>query len=43
MATAAHMAPQPAPIHRFTREDYHALAEAGILAPEDNVELIDGI
>ena len=28
--------------HRFTVEEYHQLGEAGILTPEDRVELIDG-
>lgn len=31
-----------APPHRFTREDYHAIAEAGILGEDDRVELIAG-
>jgi len=31
-----------APPHRFTREDYHAMAEAGILGEDDRVELIVG-
>ena len=26
----------------FTREDYHAMGEAGILAPEERVELVEG-
>ena len=26
----------------FTREDYHAMGRAGILTPEDRVELLDG-
>jgi len=29
-----------APPHRFTREDYHAMAKAGILGEDDRVELI---
>ncbi|MFB6273437.1 MAG: Uma2 family endonuclease [Salinibacter sp.] len=28
--------------HQFTREEYFAMADAGILAPDDSVELIDG-
>jgi Uma2 family endonuclease len=28
--------------HRFTTEDYHRLAEVGILAPDARVELIEG-
>ena len=28
--------------HRFTREDYHTMAEAGILGEDDRVELIAG-
>ena len=31
-----------APPHRFTREDYHAIAKAGILGEDDRVELIAG-
>jgi Uma2 family endonuclease len=30
------------PIHRFTRKDYHAMADAGILTERDRVELING-
>ncbi len=28
--------------HRFTRSDYHRMAQTGILAPDARVELIDG-
>lgn len=28
--------------HRFTRSDYHRMAQAGILSPDVRVELIDG-
>jgi len=28
--------------HRFTRSDYHRMAQTGILAPDSRVELIDG-
>jgi Uma2 family endonuclease len=28
--------------YRFTREDYHTMAETGILGDDDHVELIDG-
>ena len=28
--------------HRFTTEDYHRIAEAGVLGEDDRVELIDG-
>ncbi len=31
-----------APPHRFTRDDYHAMAGAGILGEDDRVELIAG-
>jgi Uma2 family endonuclease len=30
------------PLHRFTRKDYHAMVEAGILPERDRVELING-
>lgn len=30
------------PVHRFTRKDYHAMADAGILTERDRVELING-
>ena len=30
------------PRHRLTRRDYHRMAEAGILAEDDRVELLDG-
>lgn len=29
-------------LHRFTRKDYHAMADAGILTERDRVELING-
>jgi Putative restriction endonuclease len=32
----------PMAIHRFTVDQYHRLGDAGILTPEDRVELIDG-
>jgi Uma2 family endonuclease len=32
----------PLPMHRFTVDQYHQLGQAGILTPEDRVELIDG-
>ena len=42
----ARMAAMPAsaslPRRSFTREDYHAMGRAGILTPEDRVELLDG-
>lgn len=28
--------------HRFTRADYHRMAQTGILKPDARVELIDG-
>jgi Uma2 family endonuclease len=30
-------------IHRFTREEYERMAEAGVFPPEERVELIDGV
>ena len=30
------------PTHRFTVKDYHRMAQAGVFAPEDRVELLDG-
>jgi hypothetical protein len=32
----------PGPVHRFTVEQYHQLADLGILGPEDRVELLEG-
>ncbi|MFN7928281.1 MAG: Uma2 family endonuclease [Blastocatellia bacterium] len=32
----------PIPRRRFTVEEYHRMAEAGILAPEERIELIEG-
>src|SRR4051794_9374557 len=29
-------------IHRFTVEDYHRIAEAGVIGEDDHVELIEG-
>lgn len=37
--------PQPVhamPVHRFSTDDYLAMIDAGVLGPEDKVELIDG-
>ena len=33
----------PVPIHRFTVDEYHTLADKGVLGPEDRVELLDGL
>ena len=33
---------KPPTLHQFTVEEYHRLAETGILAPDARVELIDG-
>jgi Uma2 family endonuclease len=32
-----------APLRLFTREEYHAMAKAGILRPDERVELIEGV
>ncbi len=32
----------PAPVRRFTVEEYHRMIEAGILGPNDRVELLEG-
>lgn len=34
--------PPPLPVRRFTVEEYHRLAEAGILNEDDRVELLEG-
>jgi Uma2 family endonuclease len=39
--TAAPATIEPTP-YKFTAEDYHRLAEVGILKPDDRVELIEG-
>jgi Uma2 family endonuclease len=31
------------PVHRITVEDFQRMAEVGILAPDDRVELLDGV
>lgn len=35
--------PLPALLHRFSVEEYHALADTGVLAPDARVELLDGL
>lgn len=42
--TSGHLPPAipPLPVHRFTVEEYHKLAEIGVLTPGDRVELIHG-
>jgi Uma2 family endonuclease len=32
----------PIPRRRFTTDEYHRMAEAGVLGPDDRVELLDG-
>ena len=39
---AAMPAPASVPRRSFTRDDYHAMGRAGILTPEDRVELLEG-
>ena len=34
--------PPPLPLHRFTVEQYHRLAETGVLTADDRVELLEG-
>ena len=33
---------EPFPRHRLSVGDFHKMAEAGIFAPEDRIELIEG-
>ncbi len=40
MAVQAQAQAQPSR-HRFTKDDYHRMGEAGILGEDDRVELID--
>jgi Uma2 family endonuclease len=34
--------PRPLPVHRFSVEQYHRMIEAGVLTPNDRVELLEG-